>query len=159
MANALDRRTLLVKPSQTFDKPLTRLRGDPHDARRGDCVSQEGESPRHTADVSLFGVRFDLQLDKCLHDELDCLAQLTLGPSRHDQVVYKMRVKQSCLINAQITQLFAGRKSTISTFLSSGIVKLVVLLINQKDYEHFLSRMDRLCLKKDRVQIYGCMDR
>jgi len=34
--NALGRRTLLIKPGQTFDKPLTRLRGDSHDPRGGD---------------------------------------------------------------------------------------------------------------------------
>jgi len=37
--NAFDRRTLLIKPGQTFDKPFTRLRSDSHDARRGDGVS------------------------------------------------------------------------------------------------------------------------
>jgi hypothetical protein len=31
--NALDRCTLLIKPGQTFDKPLTRLRGDSDDPR------------------------------------------------------------------------------------------------------------------------------
>jgi len=43
--------------------------------------------------------------------------------------------------------------------MTGFIIKLVVLLISQKDYEHYLLRMDRLCLKKARVPIYRRMGR
>jgi hypothetical protein len=42
--------------------------------------------------------------------------------------------------------------------MTGFIIKYVVLLINQKDYEHYLSRMDRLFIRKAHVQIYRCTD-
>ena len=38
------------------------------------------------------------------------------------------------------------------------IIKYIVLLINQKDYEHFLLRMRNLTFRKARVPIYRRMD-